>query len=203
MYFEPAFPESHYFPAFGNGDVAAAKKRFFFYARPDNLRNLYWRGLQAIVASLEEGVLSHDQWDFHFVGRLIDDVVLPGNVRPHISENLSWAEYAALVRHMDLGLCLMDTPHPSYPPLDLAASGAVVVTNRHGVKQSLSHYSPNIFCAESSVEGLKNELVKAAQLAGDYQTRLANYSRNRIARDWSVTLEPVVTALFEKFTSRA
>ena len=59
---------------------------------------------------------------------------LPGGVRPTVWSKLPWSKYAELVSTMDLGLCLMDTPHPSYPPLDLAAAGAVVVTNTHGSK---------------------------------------------------------------------
>ena len=43
--FEPAFPESIYFR---ESDGATGKRRFFFYARPNNPRNLFLRGLDAI-----------------------------------------------------------------------------------------------------------------------------------------------------------
>ena len=127
------------------------KQNFFFYARPNNDRNLYWRGLEVINAAMREGVLAPDQWNFHFVGRELPDMELPGGVRPTVWARLPWSEYAELVSRMDLGLCLMDTPHPSYPPLDLAASGAVVVTNTHGSKKSLEQWSRNIIAAPPSV----------------------------------------------------
>ena len=58
----------------------------------------------------------------------------------------------------------MDTPHPSYPPLDLAASGAVVVTNRHGRKTSLCQYSENIVCVDPTVEALKAGIADGSSL---------------------------------------
>ncbi len=196
-YFEPAFPSSQYFPEPANGQ-AGSKKKFFFYARPEHLRNLYWRGLEAISRSIEEGVLNPAEWDFYFVGRSIGEVLLPGNVRPEIRENLSWAQYGAVVRRMDLGLSLMDTPHPSYPPLDLAASGAVVVTNTHGIKTSLTEYSSNIFCSDATVDGLKSALRTGAQLAQDRAARFRNYTENRLSRDWASSLEPVLGPTAEK-----
>ncbi len=194
MWFEPAFPANNYYPDRTNR-LAGGKRNFFFYARPENLRNLYWRGLEAITAAVEEGILRPEDWNFYFVGRSLKGVSLPRNIKPTFLQNLPWDEYAALVRRMDLGLCLMDTPHSSYPPLDLAASGAVVVTNKRGVKTSLSRYSDNVLCAEPTVEALKDELAKASSLAQDEHTRFENYARNRMLRDWRTALEPIVQQL--------
>ena len=95
-------------------------------------------------------------------------------MRPHIVQNLPWLDYVKLVRRMDVGLCLMDTPHPSYPPLDLAASGAVVVTNQHGSKTSLASYSNLIICDDSSIEGLKRGIAEAVARTADRDRRQAD-----------------------------
>lgn len=191
VWFEPAFPAAHYF------DDAAARgarrvKNFLFYARPGNLRNLYWRGLEAIAAAVQDGTLRPEDWNFTFVGRDLKPVELPFGVRPTLLENLSWPDYAALIRQTDLGLSLIDTPHPSYPPLDLAASGGVAVTNQCGVKRSLAAYSENILCMPSSVEGLRQGLADGAKLVANPQLRAANFARNGIVRDWAATLDPAV-----------
>src|SRR5664279_2643694 len=86
----------------------------------------------------------------------------------------------------------MDTPHPSYPPLDLAASGAVVVTNRRGIKSSLSRYSDNIICAGLGVGSLVEAIHAAAKLVSDETAKSSNYAGNSMFRDWNVALEPVV-----------
>ncbi len=194
LFFEPAFPESHYYPAAVKRPLGS-KHNFFFYARPRNERNLYWRGLEAIGAAIEEDLLRPEEWTFYFVGRSIREVTLPKNVNPIILQDLSWQDYAALVRTIDLGLCLMDTPHPSYPPLDLAASGAVVVTNTRGIKTSLTRYSDNILAASPKVEALKNALGAGARLACDEALRFSNYSRNRLNRNWRLALEKTVQHL--------
>lgn len=187
IWFEPAFP------AFGQrarSDKPAGTKRiFFFYARPNNERNLYWRGLEAIGAALEEGILDRDRWEIHFAGRDLTEVELPGGVLPYLHENLPWPEYARLIERVDVGLCLMDTPHPSYPPLDLAAAGAIAVTNAHGPKTSLSGYSKQILCVEPSVEELKRGIAQAVALSDNPGRRELD---DGINRDWEAALAPVL-----------
>ena len=182
-WFEPAFPKAHY-----RDDVerrrSSTKKNFFYYARPTTLRNIYWRGVEAIAAAIEDLILLPDEWNFIFVGRDLEPIALPRGVVPSLRQNLPWADYTALVRDVDLGLSLIDTPHPSYPPLDMAASGAVVVTNQCGIKTSLARYSENIVCVEPSVEGLKDGLSQGAAIVADENVRLVNYSHNNIVRDW-------------------
>ena len=192
-WFEPAFPEALFYDDRAPG-ARAGKRSFLFYARPNNLRNLYWRGLEAVCAAIEEGILAPDMWTFTFVGKDIERISLPGDVIPEVFENLPWDRYAGLVRRADLGLALMDTPHVSYPPLDLAASGAVVVTNRCGVKQSLERYSRNIITVSPSVEDITGGLASGVRLLMDEPTRRLNYSESSIERDWRRTLEAAVEA---------
>lgn len=187
--FEPAFPKGIYHR---EPQPAREKRRFFFYARPNNDRNLFLRGVEAVAAAIEQGVLPAQDWSYHFVGKDIPRILLPGGIQPEIAQNLPWASYAALIRSIDVGLSLMFTPHPSYPPLDLAASGAVVVTNRFGPKVSLDHYCRNILCAEPSVEALVAALGQAAALALDETQREANYKEARIGRDWEAAFASVL-----------
>ena len=42
--------------------------------------------------------------------------------------------YGSLLRESAVGLSLMVSPHPSYPPLDMAHLGLRVVTNGFGPK---------------------------------------------------------------------
>lgn len=193
QWFEPAFPDSLFYDDLSRGR-GSGKLTFFFYARPHNLRNLFWRGLEAISTAIEEGILDPEMWTFTFVGRDVERVVLPGGVVPEVVENLPWHRYADLVRGVDLGLALMDTPHVSYPPLDLAASGAVVVTNTCGLKQSLASYSRNIITVPPSVQDIRRGLAEAVTLALDEPRRRLNYSESHIQRDWRGTLETTVQA---------
>lgn len=190
LWFEPAFPAYPRRPLEPMGE----KGRFFFYARPLHARNLYWRGLEVMEHAILQGVLDPAQWDIYFVGSQLSKIELPGGTMPITVQDLAWKEYAALISTMDVGLSLMDTPHPSYPPLDLSASGAVVVTNRHGLKTDLSHYSRNIICADVSVEGLTAGIATAIALARNTDQRRANLQSDAINREWQVALAPILDA---------
>jgi len=189
--FESAFPSGAYYSEEQTDEQG--RRRFFFYARPNNFRNLYWRGVAAIVNAVEEGILDPENWDLYFVGQDAPELVLPRGVRPRIMNDVPREEYARIVRSVDVGLSLIYTPHPSCPPFELAASGAVVVTNRFGTaKTDLSRYSPNILCVEPSISGLAAGLRRAVALAEDRTTRAANATKFGVPRDWPTALAPIL-----------
>jgi len=121
-------------------------------------------------------------------------------VRPQIINDAPREEYLRIVRGVDVGLSLIYSPHPGYPPFDLAASGAVVVTNRFGAaKMDLSRYSPNILCVEPSVPGLVAGLRRAVALAEDQAMRTANAAKFGMPRDWPTALAPILDYLATRF----
>ena len=188
-WFEPAFPTASYH---WQDRAPDARRRCIFYARPGHPRNLYLRGLEVISTAIERGVFDLDRWDIAFVGRDLNESRLPRGVQPTLHQGLSWSDYAALMRQTDLGLCLMYTPHPSYPPLDLAACGGVAVTNRYGRKRALDHYSANVICADADVESLVAALADGVRLAEDDAARRRNYDAAGLNRDWQAAFRPVL-----------
>ncbi len=189
VWFEPAFHHATKdLPAQrGNG-----KRSFFFYARPHHPRNLFYLGLEVIQACVQRGVLDPEEWEFNFVGSDIPNLVITEDVAVQRHQALSWGEYVELVRGVDLGLSLMYTPHPSYPPLDLAAAGAVVVTNSYGNKTDLRKYCRNIITASPDVESLVQAIGQGVALSRDREQRARNLSEAGIVNDWSKSLDPAV-----------
>lgn len=190
--FEPSFPADLYYADTEAVRAAGEKRKFFFYARPHNSRNLYWRGLEVVACAIEEGVLDPEEWDFYFAGHGNTSISLPRGVRPIMPGVMTWQKYAEFVRGMDLGLSLMHTPHPSYPPLDLAASGSVVVTTRFGVKRDLSRYSNNILCCDSDLPSLVAALREAAILSENRELRSKQWDSSGLQRNWSVSMAPAL-----------
>ncbi|MDR7255347.1 hypothetical protein J2X46_004349 [Nocardioides sp. BE266] len=194
-------------PAFPGGlprdaelpDRPEGKRRLFFYSRPENARNLFWRGGTVLARAVEEGLIDPEQWELHLVGRRTPDLTFPRDAKPLVVEGLNWLDYTSLVRTIDAALVLMDTPHPSYPPLDLAAAGVPVLTNTHGSKQDLSDYSANILTAPSTVDGLLDGMRRLLALSDDRAQRSANLRADGIERDWNTSLAPTVDALVERF----
>ena len=189
QWFEPSFPAQVFQPA---TTANTGKKKFIFYARPNNLRNLFYFGIQVLEAAIGRGVIDLAQWEIIFVGKDIPEMTLGDGYEPSRFENLAWSDYAGLVATADLGFTLMYTPHPSYPPLDLVASGAVAVTNRFGNKQDLSAYSPNLICAELELDALVEALRQGVALATDSAQRRRNFEAGSLMRDWNQSFAGIV-----------
>ena len=69
--------------------------------------------------------------------------------------------YGQLLTTSAVGVALMVSPHPSYPPLEMAHLGMRVVTNRFGAKD-LSAWHPNITSApDLSPEGVARAIADA------------------------------------------
>jgi len=191
-WFEPSFPKSLFHE---RQREPGGKKRFFFYARPYNPRNLFHIGLEIIDRAVTKGILDLDQWDIFLVGKDIPNVTFGNGYAPKRCEGLNWEAYADLAGTIDLGLSLMYTPHPSYPPFDLAASGAVVVTNKFANKQDLSNYSRNIICAELNTDALVEALREGVALAEDNDARKRNFAANGLGADWTQSFEETLRSL--------
>jgi hypothetical protein len=187
--FEPAFPANVFHKRVRQ--PRPERKRFFFYARPHNERNLFQLGVQVLDKAIQTGVLAPDQWELVLIGRDVPRIDFGPDVLSTHIERLDWSGYAEFCGGVDLALSLMYTPHPSYPPLDLAASGAVVVTNRFGNKQDLSGYSRNILCADLEIDSLVEGLRAGVALV-DSPQREQNYRANALQQDWAAVFEPVL-----------
>ena len=110
--------------------------RVIVYGRPSVGRNLFDTALRGVAMW---DAARRAQGD---VGPIeVLSVGEPEQFRYRIGEQLvrtpgvlGWDDYLALLATAHLGVSLMASPHPSYPPLEMAASGLVVVTNRWGPK---------------------------------------------------------------------
>lgn len=195
IWFEPSFHQASHF--LEEGARNRSKKNFFFYARPNNPRNLFYLGLDVINQAISRNILNLDEWEIFFVGADVPDIKLGQAYSPRILQNLSWTAYTALVRQMDLGLCLMYTPHPSYPPIDLAACGAVVVTNQFGLKQNLDGYSKNILCRNPDADSLLDGIAEGISLSTNWGARIKNFQENNLRQNWAASFEKVIRQLTE------
>jgi hypothetical protein len=191
VWFEPAFPREVFHPRSRDG----GRRTLVFYARPHHPRNLFYLGVDVLDHALTHGVIDTDVWDVVLVGKDVPELVFSNGYEPRRLQNLQWADYADLAGRTDLALSLMSSVHPSYPPLDFAASGAVVVTNRWEAKEDLSRYSDNILCADLERAAMVEALGQGVRLAEDDVLRRRNHTANGISTDWKLSLREVVATL--------
>lgn len=190
--FEPSF---HAFLRPGRELGTDAKRHLFFYARPHNPRNLFDVGVAALDRAIQDGHLPRDRWQVHFVGRGLPALEFSDGSRPALHASLGWAEYREFIGTMDVGLSLMASPHPSYPPLDLAASGSVVVTNRWAGKMRFDAVSDRIIDAEPHVGTLADAIGRATRCVDDVAGQPFVPTAAPYFAPWADNLAPVVDHL--------
>lgn len=178
---------------------AGRQRNLFFYARPHNPRNLFEMGVAALDAAIEAGHLPRERWRIHLVGRGVPPIDFSDGSRPVLHDALGWSEYHELLGRMDVGLSLMASPHPSYPPLDLAASGAVVVTNRWPGKYGFEGVSDRIVEAEPTVASLTEAIARATALVDHVSTLPFEPSDTPYFSPWAANLDAVVDGLARGF----
>jgi hypothetical protein len=150
--------------------VARARRRedtvrVFFYARPNKPRNLYQLGVAALRHASTRIAAEGLAWDVVSGGELHPQLPLPGGGEVRGLGTLSWDGYFDLLGRIDVGLSLMYSPHPSHPPLELAVSGALAVTNElDGVRSGLH---PRVNAVSADVLALSDGLVEAVRRARD------------------------------------
>lgn len=198
LWFNPALDRGHYFPV---ASPPSAKKVLLFYARPSIARrNLYELGLVALRRAVASGAIDKDNWEVWAMGEKIPPIALGEGIMLNPLPWMSFDEYAQRVRTADLMLSLMLSPHPSYPPLEMAASGKLVVTNSFSVKTSerLRAFSPNIIVAEPTAESVGQALVNAA---GRINCGLPSYDPSgamELPTDWDQSLNEIASKLIAR-----
>ena len=183
-------------PVFSRNDsrIFPEKKSYnlFFYARMTNPRNLFWFGARILDDCFKCGILNPDEWNVYLAGDdSIPQLEFSGGKKTVNLGILSWEEYKSFLQDVDLGLCLIHTPHPGYPVYDVASSGGVAVTNTLYTKSSFPS-SDNIIACDLSEDAFMDGMKKAAALAKDGLTRRGNYLRQSIPSSWEGSLSGVI-----------
>ncbi|MBR0823521.1 glycosyltransferase [Bradyrhizobium liaoningense] len=198
LWFNPALDRTHYFPV---ASAQPGKKVLLFYARPSIARrNLFELGLVALRRAVASGAIDKDNWEVWAMGEKIPPIALGEGVMLNPLPWMSFDEYARRVRTADLMLSLMLSPHPSYPPLEMAASGKLVVTNSFAVKtaERLRAFSPNIIVAEATAESVGQAVVNAA---GRINCGLPSYDPSgamELPTDWDQSLIGIASKLIAR-----
>lgn len=199
LFFDPAVDRNHFYT---EPRRPAAPRKFLFYTRPTMAeRNLFGLGVAALRAAVEVGAFEGASWEFIGMGEGFDPIDLG---RGHVLQAAPWLDfkgYGELMRSADILLSLMMSPHPSYPPLEMAACRGIAVTTTYGVKtsQRLSELSAKIIgvlpTIDDVVEGIVRARIMSESFAGE------RTSPPDLPSSWREALLKVVPALIDRFKS--
>lgn len=104
------------------------RKRILIYGRPSEPRNAF----EIIRYALElwsEQYIYAKEWEIISLGESFDDIKLANNTIKSYGK-VSLHSYAHIMLSSYAGISLMISPHPSYPPLEMATFGIKTITNK-------------------------------------------------------------------------
>lgn len=140
-------------------------RRIVVYGRPNIERNCFGalvRGLNAWIASDPQ----HREWEIISAGTPHAPVALDDGQSIRSLGKLPLDDYARLMLTSSVGVSLMASPHPSYPPLEMAHFGLRTVTNGYFGKD-LAPWHANIVSTDAiSAGALGKAITKACALSG-------------------------------------
>lgn len=140
-----------------NSNKYARKKNIIFYGRPNEPRNAYELIIETLKLWSEQ---YHDSktWSIYSIGAPTKDVKLKNNTIVSKGK-LSLDEYSEIMLTSSVGISLMISPHPSYPPLEMSTFGVKTITNKF-MNKDLSHYNSNLYVVpECSPEVMCKQLI--------------------------------------------
>jgi len=118
-------------------------KRILIYGRPSVSRNCFTLIVEAlkIWSTLEPNL---PEWEVVSIGESHKPISLGNGKVLRSLGKLSLEAYAEMLYRSAIGLSLMVSPHPSYPPLEMAHFGLLTITNSYANK-NLSCCHENIY----------------------------------------------------------
>lgn len=168
----------------------------FFYGRPGHPRNCFELGAQALTLVKRE------------LGSEVRIVSAGGNWKPRefgldgVVEQLGvvdYAETASLYRNCDVGVSMMVTAHPSYIPLQLMASGCLVISNHNPHTTWLLKDGKNCILTEASASAIAGAILAAYRIP-KMRTRLTKAALETVTRqysNWAPEMEKIYSYMRE------
>lgn len=148
-----------------NVTLKPRERLILIYGRPTVQRNCFntliaglriWQSLSPEQAG---------QWRILSIGESFDVGLADGVANFDVSGKLSLEEYGSVLSRAAVGVSLMASPHPSYPPLEMAAAGIATVTNRFENKDLTLRNSAFINIDHLTPEAVAQGLARAVAIA--------------------------------------
>lgn len=166
FYFEPVLNDALKQELIAGKDKYTRKNQILLYGRPGTVRNAF----ELIIASLNEWATKYEkagEWTILSAGESFDEIELVNGMKVKSIGKVSLQEYARVMLESKIGISLMVSPHPSYPPLEMSSFGMKVITNKYDNKD-LSGFNDNMIsldnCSAATVAKTLEQLCSRKDL---------------------------------------
>lgn len=141
--------------------VEEKERTVLVYCRPTVRRNCFSLLRFGLSRWAEVYGARHPEWRFLSAGLKHRDYALGRHHKLVSMGKLSLEEYGATLRRTAVGVSLMASPHPSYPPLEMAHFGARVLTNDYANKDMSKRHENFLTVPDLLPETLSEALERA------------------------------------------
>jgi glycosyltransferase involved in cell wall biosynthesis len=188
QYFVPAVDRDIFFPAKKSPGWQGERPKLFFYGRPSHDRNAFdlaiatAKKINATLGSRIEIVSAGSEWNPKDYG--LDGTVTNLGL-------LGYKETGDLFRESGFGLILMFTKHPSYLPMELMASGSIVITNHNDANTWLLKDGTNCILVEPSPTYIAEKLLNLIDDPELQETIRDNALQTAASFNWEREMEKI------------
>lgn len=149
------------------GSVTSIPKKriLLFYGRPSASRNCFELICMAIAAWQRRNPELATKWRIVSAGEAYHPSLANPILGAEVQGKLSLDDYARLLSEAAVGISLMISPHPSYPPFEMAAAGLVTVTNDYENKKMSLRNDNFVSLGYLDVEVLSRAIEQAVEKA--------------------------------------
>ena len=201
IFFEPGITKSLFYPVKKARYEKTGKAKILLYGRPAVTRNLF----ELVILSLEHFFKANPAYKENIgeiisVGEKHDSLTVGGFTIKSLGK-LSMTQWACLARESDIGISVMCSPHPSYPPLEMAASGMLVVSNRI-YNKDLSKINDNFISSDSNIEDMAEAIKRAIDRLEDQESIRRNAELFLEQRDWDENLKGITEFIADEKSVR-
>jgi lipopolysaccharide biosynthesis protein len=146
------------------------------YGRPGVPRNCFDTIIQALLRWQRLEPCEASRWQILSAGEDFSSRWFLEVKNLTVLGKLSLEDYGKLLGRASVGISLMMSPHPSYPPLEMASSGLVTITNKFEGKD-VARRSPNVISVSCiSADAVADALSLAVRQANTFVGTLRGIS---------------------------
>lgn len=129
------FRDAYCVPYVMNERISAAlqeaprERLLLVYGRPNVNRNCFEMICDGLFRWQQRDPIRASRWRIVFLGEEFPDALLYPVQNAAVGGKASLEDYARYLSRASVGVSLMLSPHPSYPPLEMAEAGLLTITN--------------------------------------------------------------------------
>ncbi|AZO09173.1 hypothetical protein EJ074_08650 [Mesorhizobium sp. M3A.F.Ca.ET.080.04.2.1] len=135
------------------------------YGRPTAARNCFEIIVDGLSLWQQRNPIEASKWHVVFLGENFDENRIWPIQNGSVPGKVSLEEYAKYLSRSCVGISLMISPHPSYPPLEMAYSGLITVSNNYDAKEIVRRSENFVALDQVTPDTLALAVARSVELA--------------------------------------